>query len=134
MNKNLILIGGAVALLGAGAFMYFKNKKKSDGASSSSSSSSSTSPLSEIDKTDVLSESEKVKQDIKDLAVSIKLDRDSVLSLKSQLKPPSQLSIRLKNLIIEKNIANVQNKINSDSAKLKELGYTELNGSAVKIG
>ena len=130
MNKNLILIGGAVALLGAGAFMYFKNKKKSDGASSSSS----TSPLSEIDKTEVLSESEKVKQDIKDLAVSIKLDRDSVLSLKSQLRPNNPISNIIKNKIIEKNIANVQNKINSDSAKLKELGYTELNGSAVKIG
>jgi len=130
MNKNLILIGGAVALLGAGAFMYFKNKKKSDGASSSSSSS----PLSEIDKTEVLSEPEKVKQDIKDLAVSIKLDRDAVLSLKSQLKAPTQLIFRAKNIIIEKKIANVQNKINSDLAKLKELGYTELNGSAVKIG
>jgi len=134
MNKNLILIGGAVALLGAGAFMYFKNKKKSDGASSSSSSSSSTSPLSEIDKTDILSEQEKVKQDIKDLAVSIKLDRDAVLSFKSQLKPPSRIIDIVKNKTIEKKIANVQNKINSDSAKLKELGYTELNGSAVKIG
>jgi LPXTG-motif cell wall-anchored protein len=130
MNKNLILIGGAVALLGAGAFMYFKNKKKSDGASSSSS----TSPLSEIDKTEVLSESEKVKQDIKDLAVSIKLDRDAVLSLKSQLKPNYRIVDKIKNGLIEKNIANVQNKINSDLAKLKELGYTELNGSAVKIG
>jgi LPXTG-motif cell wall-anchored protein len=130
MNKNLILIGGAVALLGAGAFMYFKNKKKSDGASSSSS----TSPLSEIDKTEVLSESEKVKQDIKDLAVSIKLDRDAILSLKSQLKPNYRIVDKIKNGLIEKNIANVQNKINSDLAKLKELGYTELNGSAVKIG
>jgi LPXTG-motif cell wall-anchored protein len=130
MNKNLILIGGAVALLGAGAFMYFKNKKKSDGASSSSS----TSPLSEIDKTEVLSESEKGKQDITELAVSIKLDRDAILSLKSQLKPNYRIIDRVKNNSIEKKIANVQNKINSDSAKLKELGYTELNGSAVKIG
>ena len=130
MNKNLILIGGAVALLGAGAFMYFKNKKKSDGASSSSSSS----PLSEIDKTEVLSEPEKVKQDIKDLAVSIKLNRDAVLSFKSQLRPPSRIINIVKNKPIEKSIENTQNKINSDSAKLKELGYTELNGSAVKIG
>ena len=130
MNKNLILIGGAVALLGAGAFLYFKNKKKSDGASSSSS----TSPLSEIDKTEVLSESEKVKQDIKDLAVSIKLNKDAVLSLKSQLRPLSRISNIIKNKPIEKSIENAQNMINSDSAKLKELGYTELNGSAVKIG
>jgi LPXTG-motif cell wall-anchored protein len=130
MNKNLILIGGAVALLGAGAFIYFKNKKKSDGASSSSS----TSPLSEIDKTEVLSESEKVKQDIKDLAVSIKLNKDAVLSLKSQLRPLSRISNIIKNKPIEKSIENAQNMINSDSAKLKELGYTELNGSAVKIG
>ena len=28
MNKNAILIGGAVVLLGAGAYMFFKNKKK----------------------------------------------------------------------------------------------------------
>jgi len=131
MNKNLILIGGAVALLGAGAFMYFKNKKKSDGASSSSSSSSSSSPLSEIDKTEVLLEPEKVKQDIKDLAVSIKLDRDAILSLKSQLKSTGNLGRRV---LIGRNILNAQNNINSNSAKLKELGYTELNGSAVKIG
>jgi len=131
MNKNLILIGGAVALLGAGAFMYFKNKKKSDGASSSSSSSSSTSPLSEIDKTEVLSESEKVKQDIKDLAVSIKLNRDATIPLINEAK---RIGSPFKRALKMKKIAEINGIIYSDSAKLKELGYTELNGSAVKIG
>ena len=130
MNKNLILIGGAVALLGAGAFLYFKNKKKPNGAIASSSSL----PLSEILKTEVLSDPEKIQKDIKDLAVSIKLNKDAVLSLKSQLRPLSRISNIIKNKPIEKSIENAQNMINSDSAKLKELGYTELNGSAVKIG
>ena len=134
MNKNLILIGGAVALLGAGAFLYFKNKKKPNGASSSSSSSSSNLPLSEIAKTDQLEEATQIKQNIKDLAVSIKLNRDAVLSLQTQLRPETRIAYMIKNKPIRKSIANAQSMIYSDSAKLKELGYTELNGSAVKIG
>jgi LPXTG-motif cell wall-anchored protein len=131
MNKNLILIGGAVALLGAGAFMYFKNKKKSDGASSSSSSSSSTSPLSEIAKTEQLEEATQIKQNIKDLAVSIKLNRDATIALKNEIKripSPFKRQDKLRKL------AEIQGMIYTDSVKLKELGYTELNGIAVKIG
>jgi len=127
MNKNIIFIGGAVALLGAGAFLYFKNKKKSGGAISSSS----TSPLSEIAKTEVLSESEKVKQDIKDLAVSIKLNRDATIPLINEAK---RIGSPFKRALKMKKIAEINGMIYIDSAKLKELGYTELNGSAVKIG
>jgi len=127
MNKNIIFIGGAVALLGAGAFLYFKNKKKSGGAISSSS----TTPLSEIAKTEVLSESEKVKQDIKDLAVSIKLNRDATIPLINEAK---RIGSPFKRALKMKKIAEINGMIYIDSAKLKELGYTELNGSAVKIG
>jgi LPXTG-motif cell wall-anchored protein len=131
MNKNLILIGGAVALLGAGAFMYFKNKKKSDGASSSSNSSSSTSPLSEISKTEQLEEATQIKQNIKDLAVSIKLNRDATIPLINEAK---RIGSPFKRAEKMRKIAEIQGMIYTDSAKLKELGYTELNGIAVKIG
>ena len=127
MNKNIIFIGGAVALLGAGAFLYFKNKKKSGVASSSSS----TLPLSEIAKTEESAEAIKIKQDIKDLATLIKEKRDRISVLQNQLKSIGKLGMRV---IISRKISDIQNPLNSDLAKLKELGYTELNGSAVKIG
>lgn len=130
MKKNIIFIGSAVVLLGAGAFLYFKNKKKPNGASTSSS----TSPLSEIAKTEESAEALKIKQDIKDLASSIKLNKDAVLSLQTQLRPETHIVNKVKNSPIKKSIATAENMINSDLAKLKELGYTELNGSAVKIG
>jgi LPXTG-motif cell wall-anchored protein len=127
MNKNIIFIGGAIALLGAGAFLYFKNKKKSGVASSSSS----TLPLSEIAKTEESAEAIKIKQDIKDLATSIKEKRDRISVLQNQLKSIGSVGRRA---IIFRKITDIQNPLNSDLAKLKELGYTELNGSAVKIG
>jgi LPXTG-motif cell wall-anchored protein len=129
MNKNVILIGGAVALLGAGAFLYFKNKKKPNDASTSSK----TLAMSEIANAEQSVEAVKIKQDIKDLATSIKAKRESILVLNSQIKPKIGLFTSL-NATIRNQILQIQNTINSDIAKLKELGYTELNGSAVKIG
>jgi LPXTG-motif cell wall-anchored protein len=130
MNKNVILIGGAVALLGAGAFLYFKNKKKPNGAKDSSK----TLAMSELAKAEESAESVKIKQDIKDLATSIKAKRDATIVLQSQMKPNNFLPNIAFNSAISNNIINIQNAINVDVAKLKELGYTELNGSAVKIG
>jgi uncharacterized protein HemX len=131
MKKNIILIGGAVALLGAGAFIYFKNKNKPNGARDSSK----TLAMSELAKAEESAESVKIKQDIKDLASTIKAKRDGIATLQSQMKPNSAfLPYRVLNMTISNNITNIQNTINSDIAKLKELGYTELNGSAVKIG
>jgi uncharacterized protein HemX len=129
MKKNIIFIGGAVVLLGAGAFIYFKNKNKPNGARDSSK----TLAMSELAKAEESAESVKIKQDIKDLASTIKAKRDGIATLQSQKKPNlvvfSTLNAKLRN-----NINELQNSINSDIAKLKELGYTELNGSAVKIG
>ena len=130
MKKNIIFIGGAVALLGAGAFIYFKNKNKPNGARDSSK----TLAMSELAKAEESAESVKIKQDIKDLATSIKTKRDATIVLQSQMKPNNFLPNRAFNSAISNNIINIQNTINVDVAKLKELGYTELNGSAVKIG
>jgi hypothetical protein len=130
MKKNIIFIGGAVALLGAGAFLYFKNKNKPNGARDSSK----TLAMSELAKAEESAESVKIKQDIKDLATSIKTKRDATIVLQSQMKPNNFLPNRAFNSAISNNIINIQNTINVDVAKLKELGYTELNGSAVKIG
>jgi LPXTG-motif cell wall-anchored protein len=130
MNKNVILIGGAVALLGAGAFLYFKNKKKANSLSNESKNLA----MSEIANTEQSVEAVKIKQDIKDLATSIKAKRDATIVLQSQMKPNNFLPNIAFNSAISNNIINIQNAINVDVAKLKELGYTELNGSAVKIG
>ena len=130
MNKNVILIGGAVALLGAGAFLYFKNKNKANSLSNESKNLA----MSEIANTEQSVEAVKIKQDIKDLATSIKAKRDATIVLQSQMKPNNFLPNRAFNSAISNNIINIQNTINVDVAKLKELGYTELNGSAVKIG
>jgi uncharacterized protein HemX len=129
MNKNVILIGGAVALLGAGAFLYFKNKNKANSLSNESKNLA----MSEIANTEQSVEAVKIKQDIKDLATSIKAKREGILVLESQMKPRVAMFTSL-NANIRGKILEIQNTINSDIAKLKELGYTELNGSAVKIG
>ena len=129
MKKNVIFIGGAVALLGAGAFIYFKNKNKPNGARDSSK----TLAMSELAKAEESAESVKIKQDIKDLASTIKAKRDGIATLQSQ-KKPNVIVFRQLNTQLTNNINELQNSINSDIAKLKELGYTELNGSAVKIG
>lgn len=129
MKKNIILIGGAVALLGVGAYLFIKNKKKTNISSSSSSSTLNT--PTEIANSEQLVEEVKIKEDIKNLATSIKAKREAISVLQNQLKSIGKLGMRV---IISRKISDIQNPLNSDLAKLKELGYTELNGSAVKIG
>lgn len=129
MKKNIILIGGAVALLGVGAYLFIKNKKKTN--ISSSSSSSTLNKPTEIANSEQLVEEVKIKEDIKNLATSIKAKREAISVLQNQLKSIGKLGMRV---IISRKISDIQNPLNSDLAKLKELGYTELNGSAVKIG
>lgn len=135
MNKNAILIGGAVVLLGAGAYLFVKNKKKTNLGTGVSFGEKVISPSgissSSITNTEELAEAIKIKQDIKDLASSIKVKKDNILNLENQLKSGMSFGRRAR---IMKEIKELQNLLNSQSAKLKELGYAELNGNAVKIG
>lgn len=136
MKKNIILIGGAVALLGVGAYLFIKNKKKTNlgtGVSFGEKplSSSTLNKPTEIANSEQLVEEVKIKEDIKNLATSIKAKREAISVLQNQLKSIGKLGMRV---IISRKISDIQNPLNSDLAKLKELGYTELNGSAVKIG
>jgi LPXTG-motif cell wall-anchored protein len=126
MNKNVILIGGAVVLLGAGAYVFFKNKKKTNVLSDSKNLA-----MSELVNVEQSAEAIKIKQDIKDLASSIKVKKDNILNLENQLKSGMNFGRRVR---IIKEIKELQNPLNSELAKLKELGYAELNGNAVKIG
>jgi hypothetical protein len=126
MNKKVVIIS-VLGLVGVGVYLYFNNKSKTN------KTLASTPPVSEIANLEQSQEAIKIKQDIKDLATSIKAKRDATIVLQSQMKPNNFLPNRAFNSAISNNIINIQNTINVDVAKLKELGYTELNGSAVKI-
>jgi hypothetical protein len=87
--------------------------------------------MSELVNVEQSAEAIKIKQDIKDLASSIKVKKDNILNLENQLKSGMNFGRRVR---IIKEIKELQNPLNSELAKLKELGYAELNGNAVKIG
>jgi hypothetical protein len=132
MKKNIIFIGGAVALLGAGAFIYFKNKNKPNTSSDLSKPS-----ILDVSAEQSKEEAIEIKQGIKDLASSIQSHRDAILAHQKFKKDgirvyPSITWGALRRKADEK-ITAEQNSINSHLAKLKELGYTELNGILVKL-
>jgi hypothetical protein len=131
MKKNIIFIGGAVALLGAGAFMYFKNKKTPNTSSDLSKPS-----ILDVSAEQSKEEAIEIKQGIKDLVSSIQSHRDAILvHQKYKADIPFGINIprnRLK-MQADERIRAEQNSINSHLAKLKELGYTELNGILVKL-
>ena len=138
MNKNVILIGGAVVLLGAGAYLFIKNKKKTSGTTSLTS----VTPLTQISNAEELAESVKIKQDIKNLATSIKTKKDEIAQLRTRISPTLSapkfgglgLAISSRNLAYQKQISEIQKVIDAELLQMNQLGYTELNGSAVKIG
>lgn len=146
MNKNVILIGGAVVLLGAGAYMFFKNKKKTTESTSLTSGAttltSAGTPLTQISNAEELAEVVKIKEDIKNLATSIKTKKDEIAQLRTRISPTLSapkfgglgLAISSRNLAYQKQISEIQKVIDAELSQMNQLGYTELNGSAVKIG
>lgn len=146
MNKNVILIGGAVVLLGAGAYMFFKNKKKTTESTSLTSGAttltSTGTPLTQISNAEELAEVVKIKEDIKNLATSIKTKKDEIAQLRTRISPTLSapkfgglgLAISSRNLAFQKQISEIQKVIDAELSQMNQLGYTELNGSAVKIG
>ena len=146
MNKNAILIGGAVVLLGAGAYMFFKNKKKTTESTSLTSGAttltSAGTPLTQISNAEELAEVVKIKEDIKNLATSIKTKKDEIAQLRTRISPTLSapkfgglgLAISSRNLAFQKQISEIQKVIDAELSQMNQLGYTELNGSAVKIG
>ena len=146
MNKNVILIGGAVVLLGAGAYMFFKNKKKTTESTSLTSGAttltSAGTPLTQISNAEELAEVVKIKEDIKNLATSIKTKKDEIAQLRTRISPTLSapkfgglgLAISSRNLAFQKQISEIQKVIDAELSQMNQLGYTELNGSAVKIG
>lgn len=147
MNKKVILIGGAVALLGAGAYLFIKNKKKTNlgtGVSFGEKSlpASALAQQKEIANLEQSEEALKIKQDIKNLATSIKTKKDEIAQLRTRISPTLSapkfgglgLAISSRNLAYQKQISEIQKVIDAELSQMNQLGYTELNGSAVKIG
>jgi hypothetical protein len=146
MNNKAILIGGVLTLLGVGAYIFVKNKKKTNLGTGASFGEKVISPsgtsLSSISNAEELAETEKIKQDIKNLATSIKTKKDGIAQLRSRINNPLSMPkfgnlgavISSRNLAYQKQISEIQKDIDAELSQMNQLGYTELNGSAVKIG
>jgi uncharacterized protein YycO len=146
MKNKAILIGGVLAILVAGAYMFVKKKKKTNLGTGASFGEKVISPsgtsLSSISNAEELAQAEKIKQDIKNLATSIKTKKDEIARLRTRISPILSankfgglgLAISSRNLAYQKQISEIQKDIDAELSQMNQLGYTELNGSAVKIG
>ena len=146
MKKNAVLIGGALALLGVGAYMFFKNKNKtSTGSGTSTSEATTTSttntPLSSVSSVEQIVDLAKNIEEGRNLASSIKSNRDKIAELQNKIAQTkntgaiSTFGFSIPELTImgyKNEIQQLQSKLDSETAKLKELGFTELNGSPIK--
>jgi hypothetical protein len=144
MNKAVI-IGGSIALLGVGAYVYFKTKSKDEtpltttgtgttgagttgaGTETPALPSGTTLPTPEA----VEAEVEKIKK-AKDLALSICRLRARE---KNSSTPRATGGFSASFLERQQNAVNVgiRSAIARDTKKLKLLGYTEVNCEIVKI-
>lgn len=152
MKKNLILIGGAVVLLGTGVFLFLKNKKKSTTstenlpdaiASINSSSSSVTTNNVDIKNKEDLVKTVQVLEEAKNIASTIQNKRNEITDFQNKINsiPPKtsttsifSSSFNSQKSYYEGRIMNLNKEITNLMNNLKELGYTELNGSPIKIG
>jgi LPXTG-motif cell wall-anchored protein len=155
MNKNIIYIVGAVALLGGGAFLFLRNKKAKDklkladlqsvttgvpttGASVPATNPSTGLPIPQI------------KDDTKNIEEAMQL-ANKIASLKNKktsyiLMPLKEFSntaegfygrFEVDRLMLEKYkadaIANMENQLKDLNNQISKLGYIESNGNITKI-
>jgi hypothetical protein len=149
MNKTVLVVTGALAVLGVGAYFYLKSKKTTqnttgglvnqtttgDGASDSlisvpSSGTTLTTPQQVADTAKKIADAKELAVQISDLkrqkdALSLKVVNQS--SATSMINPPTDVTA------IHWNMYVLDNKIRDLTRLINDLGYTELNGSIVKI-
>ena len=143
MNKKVIIVA-VLGLVGVGAYFYFKDKSKTNKILAGQTSDNS---LTVPPKGTVLSNPEEVIDlakkitDAKGLARninSLRLEKESMLSNPKRFfrgKVPSIILNNKKVLDskIEKRVIDFDQQINSFESLIKNLGYKEVNGNAVKI-
>lgn len=146
MKKNLIFFIGGVAVLGTGAYLFFRNKKKQPSTSALSTSeatttSSTNTPLSSVSSVEQIVGLAKNIEEARSLASSIKSNRDKVAEFENKIAQTkntgavSTFGFSVSDLSImgyRNQIQQLQSSIDSDKEKLKDLGFTELNGSPIK--
>lgn len=131
MNKSVLYIVGAVALLGGGAFLFLRNKKKKDAIK-----------LAELEqKTQTLSTTPVVPAPAP--AVTSGNTLDSAKEIEANGLATQIFGLKTRKLLLSQTnsasftvklqIASVTSQINSLTNKLKALGYKEVNGKAVKL-
>jgi LPXTG-motif cell wall-anchored protein len=135
MNKSVLYIVGAVALLGGGAFLFLRNKKKKDAiklaeieqktqtlSSTPVAPAPAPAPAPAVTSGNTLDSAKEIEAN--GLATQI-FGLKSRKSLFSVMDSPS-FTVKLQ-------IASVTSQINALTKKLKALGYKEVNGKAVKL-
>lgn len=146
MKKNLIFFIGGVAVLGAGAYFFLRKKKTptNSGASTSISTTTSTTntPLSGVSSVEQIVDLAKNIEEARNLASSIKSKKDKISEFENKISRTkntgavSTFGFSVPQLTINgyrNQIQQLQSNINSELEKLKELGFTELNGNPIKI-
>ena len=152
MNKTAIIIG-SVALLGVGAYLYFKGKAKPNeetmGADTTGTGTTTVNPstgtvVPKVDEVLQVSNSTKNAQEAVTLASQIfelknKKSRYSNMSLSEFSKTKEgkedffKSSIRMLEMLKESAIKDFDAKLKILNDKIVALGYIEVNGSIAKL-
>jgi hypothetical protein len=155
MNKNIIYIVGALALLGGGAFLFLRNKRAKDGLKLADLQSSTTGVPTTGASVPTTNPSTglpipQIKDDTKNIEEATQL-ANKIASLKNKknayiLMPLKEFSntaggyygrFEVNRLMLEKfksdAIANMENELKDLNNQISKLGYIESNGSITKI-
>ena len=137
MNKSVLYIVGAVALLGGGAFLFLRNKKAKDKLKladlrnlsevpkSTSTIGSNSSPEEELKKLEVAKGIATELNDLRKAKEPIKAKFDSYGA-----SPNAFVKIIANKL--KQEIDAIDNKMETLNTTLKAMGYTESNGNILK--
>lgn len=137
MNKSVLYIVGAVALLGGGAFLFLRNKKAKDKLKladlqnlsevpkSTSTIGSTSSPEEELKKLEVAKGIATELNDLRKAKEPIKAKFDSYGA-----SPNAFVKIVANKL--KQEIDAIDNKMETLNTTLKAMGYTESNGNILK--
>ena len=150
MNKTVIIIG-SIALLGVGAFLYFKPKAKdasSAGLSTNVAPDSETLPTTSVPPTGTVLETPAQVAETAQKIAEARVLASKITELRKQRnvllsRPLSDFGIGTSSLFGTNNtvmtaiknnqVAGIDKKIRELEISLSKLGYTEANGNLVKI-
>ena len=155
MNKNIIYIVGAVALLGGGVFLFLRNKRAKDGLKladlqsvttgvpTTGASVPATNPSTGLPIPQIKDDTKNIEEAMQ-LASQIYLVKNK--KIQYTLMPLSEFSktaegfygrFETNRLLLEKyksdTIQSMQNELNNLTNQISKLGYMEVNGSIAKI-